>query len=286
MTDDQGAQRRAVLVTGASTGIGAASAHHLAHVGFHVLAGVRRSEDGMALLRHTPQHLTPVLLDVTDPGSIAAALDQIHTTHGTLAGLVNNAGIVMPGPLELMPIPEMRRHFEVNVLGLLAVTQAALPLLRACSGRVINIGSRGGRFPTPLLGPYCASKAAVDTLTSVLRMEVSPWQIPVVLIEAGAVATPIWEKARTAAETVIADLPPATYQLYAQAITALLRAAAQQAQRARPVEEVARVVGCAMLAQRPRRRYVIRERYGAITGLIRVLPDGLREWLIRRALGI
>ena len=182
-----------VVITGASTGIGAASARHLDRLGFRVFAGIRKSQDGERLRAQTSSKLTPIRFDVTDDGSIAAAADTIRAAldGDGLAGLVNNAGIAVPGPIETVPLAEARKQFEVNVLGQIAVTQAFLPLLRQGRGRIVNIGSIAGLTATPFLGLYGASKFALEALTDALRVEVRPWGINVSIIEPGAIASSI-----------------------------------------------------------------------------------------------
>lgn len=165
-----------VVITGASTGIGAACARHLDELGFQVFAGVRKSQDGERLRAFTSRKLTLIRLDVTDDGSIAAAVDTVCSAVGEsgLAGLVNNAGIAVPGPIETVPLAEARKQFEVNVLGQIAATQAFLPLLRQSRGRIVNMGFIAGLAATPFLGLYGASKFALEGLTDALRVEVSP----------------------------------------------------------------------------------------------------------------
>src|SRR5258708_33287478 len=186
------AAARSVVATGASTGIGEACALRLDRRGFHVFAGVRREVDGGALKQKASGRLTPILLDVTDASSIksAAAAVAASLDEEGLSGLVNNAGIAIAGPLEFLPIDELRRQFEVNVIGQIAVTQAFLPLLRKGHGRIVNMGSISGRLAFPLLGPYAASKFALRALTTALRMELRPWGIPVSIIEPSGIATP------------------------------------------------------------------------------------------------
>src|SRR5436190_20383212 len=186
-----------VVITGASTGIGKTCALRLDRLGFQVFAGVRRTEDGETLKRQASQRLTPITIDVTDSGSIAAAASMVATAVGDagLQGLVNNAGIAVACPLEFLPISLLSQQLEVNVTGQIDVTQVFLPLLRAGNGRIVNMGSISGRMAYPLLGPYCASKFALEALTASLRMELRPWHIPVSIIEPGAIATPIWSKA-------------------------------------------------------------------------------------------
>src|SRR5688500_9161604 len=187
--------RGAVVITGASTGIGRACAIDLDGRGFRVFAGVRKDEDGERLRSERPS-IEPLRIDVTDAGEIAAARDRVGEEVGErgLAGLVNNAGIAVPGPLEHLPLDEIRRQLEVNVLGQIAVTQAFLPLLRTARGRIVNIGSIGGRVALPLLGPYAGSKHAMEGISDSLRRELRPWGIEVSLVRPGPIATEIWER--------------------------------------------------------------------------------------------
>jgi NAD(P)-dependent dehydrogenase (short-subunit alcohol dehydrogenase family) len=277
--------RGAVLITGASTGIGAACALHLDRLGFRVWAGVRRPSDGEALVGQASRRLTPIILDVTDPNSIAAALTGVAADAGGdgLAGLVNNAGIVVAGPVEILPIGELRKQLEVNVIGLVAVTQAALPLLRRRCGRIVNIGSISGRMATPVVGAYAASKFALEALTDALRLEVQPWGIEVALIEPGAVATPIWEKSRAAGLALRQALTPDAERLYADAISAVERVAARSARQAISPDAVARAVAHALTAPRPRTRYLVGTA-ARIQAIIARLPDRLRDRLLTRAL--
>jgi NAD(P)-dependent dehydrogenase (short-subunit alcohol dehydrogenase family) len=188
----------AVVITGASTGIGAACALHLDRIGFRVFAGVRRRQDGERLRSVSSPDLIPLQLDVTDRNSLRDAQQRVAEEIGEsrLVGLINNAGIAVASPLEAVPIEDLRRQLEVNVVGQVAVTQVFLPLLRAGQGRIINMGSIAGRATMPLMGPYSASKYALEAITDALRLELQPWGIHVAIIEPGAIATPIWEKSR------------------------------------------------------------------------------------------
>ena len=277
----------AVLITGASTGIGAASAVHLDRIGFRVWAGVRRPSDGEALVGQASPRLTPVILDVTDSNSIATALAGVGAGAGAdgLAGLVNNAGIVVAAPVEVLPIAELRKQLEVNVIGLVAVTQAALPLLRRGHGRVVNIGSISGRIATPVIGAYAASKFAVEALTDALRVEVQPWGIDVALIEPGAVATPIWEKSQAAGLALRQAWTPDAEGLYADALSAVERAALRSAKQAISPDAVARAVAHALTATRPKTRYLVGTA-ARIQAIVALLPDRLRDRFLTRALGL
>lgn len=193
-----------ILVTGVSTGIGLGIAREFAHHGYHVWGSVRKAEDAEKLLHEIPKNFTPLVFDVTDPDAIQKAVEEVEVVIGTqgLAGLVNNAGISVSGPLMHLPLDEVRQQFEVNVFGLLAVTQAFLPLLGAQKdtpfppGRIINISSVGGKIAAPFIGPYAASKHAVEGLSQSLRRELLLYGIDVIIIGPGAVKTPIWEKGK------------------------------------------------------------------------------------------
>lgn len=192
-----------VLITGASSGIGEATAIHLSQNGFRVFAGVRNFSDGERLKRHAKGIIHPVLLDVTQKDSIAFAYNSIKETVGKngLAGLINNAGIAIAGPIECIPIEEIRRQMEVNVIGQISVTQTFLPLLKMNKGKIVNIGSVSGRMTIPFLSPYSISKFAMEAFTDALRMELRQFGISVSIIETGNVATPIWKKSIRLAET-------------------------------------------------------------------------------------
>ena len=279
---------RAVVVTGASTGIGAACALGLDRLGVRVFAGVRRAADGAALQRQASALLTAVTIDVTDAGSIAGAARTVAAVVGGrgLAGLVNNAGIVVPGPLEFLPIGDLRRQLEVNVVGQVAVTQAMLPLLRVARGRIVNMGSIGGRMATPFLGAYAASKFALEALTDALRVEVRPWGIHVSIIEPGAIATPIWQKSAREGERLQAALPPEATPLYGKALEALRKGAARAERDAIGPDAVVAAVVHALTAPRPRTRYIIGRRAKLQAAIARWLPDRARDRLLTRALGL
>src|SRR6266699_1245214 len=273
-----------VVVTGASTGIGEACALRLDRRGFRVFAGVRREVDGGALKQKASSRLTPILLDVTDASSIksAAAVVAALGEEG-LSGLVNNAGIAIAGPLEFLPIDELRRQFEVNVIGQIAVTQAFLPLLRKGHGRIINMGSLAGKSALPFTGPYCASKFAMEALTDSLRMELLPWNIPVSIIEPGSVTTPIWQKSLAAGERVAGMLPPQARELYGHAIDSMGNIVSNIRKTAPnngvPADVVARAVEHALTAKKPRTRYLVGSA-ALLRVVLGILPDRTRDRLI------
>lgn len=276
--------QQTVIITGASTGIGAACALQLDRLGWQVFAGVRQPADGAALQQQASGPLTPILLDVTDAGVIAAAAETVAAAVGQagLAGLVNNAGIALGGPLEFLPIAELRRQLEVNAIAPVAVTQAFLPLLRRGRGRVVNIGSISGRIAMPFIGPYSASKFALAALTDSLRVELRPWGIEVALIEPGPIATPIWDKSLALADDLAGSLPPQGHDLYGAAMAAARETIARASRSGIPPEAVAQVVVHALTARRPKTRYLVGRGVWLAALFAKFVPDRLRDWLITR----
>jgi NAD(P)-dependent dehydrogenase (short-subunit alcohol dehydrogenase family) len=275
-----------VVITGASTGIGAACALDLAARGFRVFAGVRRDADGAAL-RARAAAITPLPLEVTDAASIAAAVATVSTAvggHG-LGGLVNNAGIAAGGPLEVLPLAEVRRLFEVNVFGALAVTQGFLPLLRTARGRVVNMGSIAGRVALPFIGPYSMSKAALASMSDALRLELDAWGIEVALVEPGAIATPIWKKSTAAADALQATVRHDVLALYRAHLDCIRAVIADAEQRAIPAQAVADAVAHALTAPRPNTHYLVgadaRFRAGLAALLPQRLQDALHRWFLK-----
>jgi NAD(P)-dependent dehydrogenase (short-subunit alcohol dehydrogenase family) len=279
---------RSCVITGASTGIGEACAQRLDAAGWRVFAGVRRDEDAARLRSQLSERSQPIMIDVTDAASVVRAVANISSTLGDdgLAGLVNNAGIVVAGPLEFLPLDDFRRQLEVNVTGQLAVTQAYLPLLRRSRGRVIFIGSISGLVALPLLGAYGASKHALEGLADALRVELQPWGMHVAIIEPGSVATPIFKKGDEAAAQLSSRFPAVAEQLYRAAFTAMRKAAGDAARRAVPPETVAIVVEHALTSSAPRTRYLVGTDAKLRARLHPFVPDRLRDRLFTRILGM
>jgi NAD(P)-dependent dehydrogenase (short-subunit alcohol dehydrogenase family) len=263
---------RTALVTGASTGIGEASAVRLARAGWRVLAGVRKTGDA-------PAGTEEVLLDVTDEEQVRAAAERVDELHG----LVNNAGIAISSPLEALPLDELRRQLEVNVVGQVAVTQALLPALRRARGRVVFVGSIAGRSALPFLGAYAASKHALEAIADSLRVELSPWRLQVSIVEPGTIATPIWQTAAATADSILARVPSETLALYEGRIAAFRRAATAAGRRGQPAERVAEAVEHALTADRPKTRYLV-GRDAKVRAGFECLPDRLRDRVYERAL--
>jgi NAD(P)-dependent dehydrogenase (short-subunit alcohol dehydrogenase family) len=277
-----------VVITGASTGLGAASALELDRRGFRVFAGVRSAADAQRLQAQASPSLTPLWLDVTDPESIGNAADSVAAAVGDagLAGLVNNAGIVIAGPLELLPLAQFRNQLEVNVVGLVAVTQAFLPLLRVARGRIVNMGSLNGSLAPPYLGAYAASKFALEALSDALRIELRNWRIRVSIIEPGPVNTPIWEKALATADRMAGEVSADALRPYDADLAAMRRATLQAAETAAPVKKVTRAVCHALTARRPKTRYFIPLHTYFLFNQFRLVPACIRDWFVRRAIGL
>jgi NAD(P)-dependent dehydrogenase (short-subunit alcohol dehydrogenase family) len=263
---------RAALVTGASSGIGAACSVRLARAGWRVFAGVRRAGDA-------PTATEEILLDVTDEDQVRAAAEHV----GQLDGLVNNAGIALAIPLEFIPLDELRRQFEVNVFGQVAVTQAFLPHLRRSRGRIVFIGSIAGQSALPFLGPYAASKHALEAITDTLRLELRPFGIAVSLVQPGTIQTPIWTKSADVADDLANGAGVELTDLYGERIAAFRRVALRRGAKGASPEEVARVVEQALTMERPRTRKLVGLDAKLRSGVER-LPDRLRDRVYERVL--
>jgi NAD(P)-dependent dehydrogenase (short-subunit alcohol dehydrogenase family) len=272
----------AVLVTGASTGIGAATAELLAARGVPVLAGARGESD-LERLGQIPG-VEPLALDVTDAGAIAGLRERLAGAR--LRGLVNNAGISLMGPLEETPLDLLRRQFEVNVVGQIAVTQAALPALRSGRGRVVNIGSIGGRVGQPFVGTYCGSKGAIHLMSSSLRRELRPWGIWVACIEPGTIATEIWDKSDEAGRAALAAMSPEGRARYGDRMERMAAVVRRQAGRGIEPENVARRIERALFSRRPPAYELVGLDARALSVLHAILPARVWDRFIDRQLGL
>ena len=270
------------VVTGSSSGIGEACAVHLARAGHRVIAGVRRQAAGERLAAAAGS-IVPALLDVTDEAQIrdlVGRLDELAPSG--LDGLVNNAGIARGGPLEFLPLDEWRIQLDVNVIGQVAVTRSLVPLLRRARGRVVFVGSISGRVSTPFLGPYAASKHAIEAIAESLREELRPWGMAVSVVAPGAVRTPIWDKGRAYADELEARLPAEAQDLYSDAVDDLRRGNDTQERTGVPPDRVAAAVERALTSPRPRYRYVVGNDARAAGILDRLLPDRAMAYVTRR----
>jgi NAD(P)-dependent dehydrogenase (short-subunit alcohol dehydrogenase family) len=241
-----------VVITGASTGIGRAAAQRMAARGYDVLAGVRKDSDADAI---RGERITPVIVDVTDGAQVADLRAAVGDR--PLAGLVNNAGISVSGPLEFMPLDEFKRQFEVNLFSHVAVTQALLESLRLARGRIVNTGSVGARTPLPFTSPYAASKAALWAMGEALRGELRPWGIHVATVEPGAIATEIWGKGSAQAADAGAALPERGRELYGSTLAKTGEIIANITANASSPEKVADVIEHALTSPRPKDRYLV-----------------------------
>jgi NAD(P)-dependent dehydrogenase (short-subunit alcohol dehydrogenase family) len=277
---------RAALVTGASTGIGRATALALDQRGWRVFAGVRREEDAAGLRAAASERLAPLMLDVTDPDQIAAAAERVAAeSEDGLHGLVNNAGIAVPGPLETLPLDQFRRQLEVGLVAYVAVTQAFLPQIRGAGGRVVFLSSIGGRVVFPLNGAYHASKFGTEAVGDAFRGELAPWGIKVALIEPGSVDTPIWSRGEQAAEEILAASPQ-TERLYGTPIERFRKIVRQTAERGIPPENVAKAIVHALESKRPRARYLVGLDAKIQARLAAVMPTPVLDWAIGKQLGL
>jgi NAD(P)-dependent dehydrogenase (short-subunit alcohol dehydrogenase family) len=276
--------RSHVVVTGTSSGIGRATALELAEAGYHVFAGARRPADAPAPPPAGPGGITPLLLDVTDPAQIGAAADAVaaHTGPAGLDGLVNNAGIGVFGPLEILPIEQFRLQLEVNVTGQLAVTQALLPLLRRARGRIVLIGSIGTRFTPPFTGPVSASKSAIATMADALRQELAPWDIGVVLIEPASIHTEAVDKLERNAERLLHEAGPQARALYEDDFRRFVGIGLARERNGSPPRVVARAVAGALTVPRPHPRYLVGKDALPMAALATLVPARLLDALRRR----
>jgi NAD(P)-dependent dehydrogenase (short-subunit alcohol dehydrogenase family) len=259
-----------VLITGASRGIGRATAQRLAGVGWDVFAGVRNEGDAEAIRADDSPRLHPVILDICDQAQVDA-LDGALPDR--LDAVVNNAGIVVGGPMEAVALDEVRRQFEVNLIGQIAVTQAVLGRLRSSRGRIVFVSSLSGRVSGPMLGPYSASKFALEGMADALRLELRPWRIPVVLVEPAQTATDMWSSADEFLESTVAALSPEHAALYRGHIEGQRKTIPQSQKMAAPVDGVAATIERALTAKRPRARYVVGSAPRVLGALVPFIPD-------------
>ena len=276
---------RTVLITGASSGIGEACALRLDGHGWRVFGTVRNQQDADALRAKTGGRATPMIMDLTDPPSITAAASSVTEAVGAegLAGLINNAGIAVGGPIELLPIDDLRHQLEVNLFGQVVLTQALIPTLRKAHGRMVFISSIAGRVAFPYQSPYSISKFALEALAEALRVELRPWQMHTAIIEPGSIDTPIWRKGQQQARTLLAGLNeplPDAYWRPMKGVGGITRRAIKMGV---PPDRVARAVEHALTARWPRSRYLVGWDARLLV-MLEALPDPLRDWLIRMVL--
>jgi NAD(P)-dependent dehydrogenase (short-subunit alcohol dehydrogenase family) len=279
-----GNESGAVVVTGASSGIGRATVLYLDKKGYRVFAGVRKQADAKSLAEEGSDQLTPITIDVTKDRSIKAAKDKVRKAVGKdgLVGLVNNAGVGDGGPVETMDLDVLRNVLEVNLVGQVAVTQAFLPLIRKVPGTIVFIASIGGRIASPFMSPYNTSKFAVEALGESLRQEVAPWSIDVTVIEPGSIDTPIWEKGAQTIDEQMSKLSPAAKRLYGKQLRRMDEVLSETAGRGIPPEKVAKAIHTAIRSDNPRHRYLVGRDAKIAARLKGTLPDRTFIKLISR----
>jgi NAD(P)-dependent dehydrogenase (short-subunit alcohol dehydrogenase family) len=272
-----------IVVTGASTGMGAATARELARKGFHVLAGVRREADSDTLRDSGIEGIEPCILDITVDSDVAALADRVarDPEHRPLRALINNAGIAVNAPVETLPLAEWRRQFEVNLFGHIAMTQALLPALLSSSGTVVNISSVGGKFALPTYGAYAGSKFALEAVSDALRREVSDAGIKVVVVEPGAVMTGMAERGIATAEGLQANMTAAQLARYGDLTAAIAGQARSFNETGVSAEHAAKVIATAATAPRPRTRYTIGRDAAILVRVTRVVSDRVLDRIIR-----
>ncbi len=277
------ASNEMIVVTGASSGIGAATARELADRGFHVIAGVRRDSDAETL---RAEHIEPIILDITVEADVAAVAHRIaHDPEGRrLRALVNNAGIAVNAPVETLPMAEWRAQFEVNLFGHIAMTQALLPGLLESSGTVVNLSSVGGRVAMATYGAYAGSKFALEAVSDSLRREVGDLGVKVIVIEPGAVTTEMTGRGLSTADRLAASMTPDQHKRYDALIGAITAQARQFGDNGVPAEQAALVIAKAITANNPHTRYTVGRDAAVLVKLARLLPDQLLDRLLRRNL--
>jgi len=270
---------RHVVVTGASTGIGRATAVRLAAAGWHVYAGVRALADAPVA-----ETITPLLMDVTNAEQIGDSVETVagHVGVAGLNALVDNAGIGVAVPMELVPLESLRWQLEVNVVGQVAVTQAFLPLLRQARGRLVIIGSIGDRFTPPFGGPLASSKAAIASIADAFRQELAPWGIDVVLLEPASIHTEAIDKLRRDSKSAVEEFSAAGKELYGETYLGMVSAALKRERGGSPPDVVARKVQTALTARRPRARYLVGKDAQVLANLVRFVPTSTLDALRRR----
>ena len=261
-----------MVVSGASTGMGAATARELAARGHHVLAGVRRGRDGDAI---RADGIEPVILDITRPEHVQTLVDRIASDpdHRPLRALVNNAGISINAPVEILPLDDWRRLYDVNLFGHVAVTRALLPFLHQSHGRIVNISSVGGKIAMATYGPYAGAKFALEAVSDSLRRELAPHGVQVVVVEPGAVRSEMADRGAAATTDLAARMTPVQQQRYGALVRAVLAQAAAHLENGSSAEHAASVIVEAATARRPRTRYTVGRDAAVLTRLARILPD-------------
>lgn len=272
-------QNEIMVVSGASTGMGAATARELATRGYRILAGVRRERDADAI---RADGVEPVILDITRPEHIQALVDRIASDpeHRPLRALVNNAGVSVNAPVEAFPLDEWRRLYDVNLFGHVAVTQALLPFLHRSHGRIVNISSVGGKVAMATYGPYAGTKFALEAVSDALRRELAPHGVQVVVVEPGAVKTEMGDRGATTTTDLAERMSPEQQQRYGGLVKAIVAHTAAHIGTGMTADKAGYIIAEAATARRPRTRYTIGRDAALVTRLARILPDRILDWVV------
>ncbi|MBU1671302.1 MAG: SDR family oxidoreductase [Actinobacteria bacterium] len=275
---------RSILVTGASSGIGWATSLDLAAGGWRVFAAVRKEADADRLREGSSGRITAIIMDVVDYESVGRGVKEVEELLGGagLDALFNNAGISVQGPMEIIPIEMFESQMRVNVYGSLFVSQAFLPLLRRARGRIVFMSSESGRITLPLVGPYSASKFALEAVANALRVELRRFGVKVSLVEAATVKTPMWEKIDTTTEKLFSCLSPEAKDLYMEELDTLRFFPRRQAELGIPMEKVVRVIGRVLEDPRPKARYLVGWEARALVYTYSILPTRLVDLVAGR----
>ncbi|MDD5269059.1 MAG: SDR family NAD(P)-dependent oxidoreductase [Methylococcales bacterium] len=277
LNNEQTQSRGAVLITGASSGIGRECAIALDQLGFTVFAGVRKIEHGHSLMQQASKRINPILLDIADDEQISSAVTTMtkQLPEAGFVGIINNAGIALTGPLECVTRSAFQRQLEINVVSQVALIQAFLPLLRRYRGRIVNISSTSGKIAGAFIGPYCASKFAFEAVTTTLARELRSSGITVSIVEPGVVATPFWEKIIADEDELVRHMSPEAHQLYGESLFQRRRKLVQLIGTGMSPEKVSQVVTHALVSKRPKARYVVGFKAKVKMMIARFLPECL-----------
>lgn len=278
---------KTVFISGATSGIGLVAAQELDALGWKVYGAALPTDNFETLKNSCSEKFVPLPLDITNAEAVQAATKQIESETGSLNGLVNNAGINVPGALETLPLDAIRQQFEVNVFGHLQVTQAMLPLLRkADEARIVNTSSLLGKVAMPLLGAYAMSKHALEAMSDTLRLELAQFGIQVSIIEPGAVDTPMTDNAEEETERVRQQMSPDLEKLYTDIYRKMGKATGDMAEQAVPPQNVTKAIIHALTSTKPKTRYVISFEIQALMIMRKLAPDTVGDAILKRALGL
>ena len=276
------------MITGVSTGIGYATAKLLVERGFQVFGSVRSTADAERIGREFGPNYCALIMDVTDEPAVRRSADTVRERLGQyrLFALINNAGVEMTGPLAYLPLDRFRLQLEVNLIGVLSVIQAFLPLLgtdpqlTGNAGKIINISSMLGRLAVPFVGAYCASKFGLEALSDSLRREMMMFGIDVIVVEPGAIVTPIWEKAEG---KLLQDFPDTPYQ---RSLTKFVETAMKSGREGFPATKVAELIARILATKRPKARYTVIPNHFVEFTIPRLLPTRMLDYFMGKYLGI